>query len=99
MIGPVLGISAVIYFAYHVVQGERGLTAWLNLSQQVSAKRTEAKALAERREALENKVRMLHPETLDPDLLDERARRMLNYGRPDDIVVPFDSEGARFTEN
>ncbi len=90
IVGPVLGISAVIYFAYHVVQGDRGLTAWLNLNQQVAAKRAEAKTVAARRKALQNKVRMLHPETIDPDLLDERARRMLNYGRPGDIVIPYD---------
>ena len=29
---------------------------------------------------------LLHPENLDPDMLDERARLMLNFGHPDELV-------------
>ena len=28
-----------------------------------------------------------NPESLDPDMLDERARALLNYARKDDIIV------------
>ena len=40
-----------------------------------------------RRQAIEHRVRLLHPMSIDPDMLDERARLMLNYARPDDIVI------------
>ena len=33
--GPVLAISLVCYFAYHLFVGDRGLIAWLHLTQQL----------------------------------------------------------------
>ena len=35
VIGPVLGISAVTYFGFHAVQGDRGLMAWWKLRQHI----------------------------------------------------------------
>ena len=37
VIGPVLGICAVGYFAFHVVHGDRGLIAWWNIKQRGAA--------------------------------------------------------------
>lgn len=87
IVGPALGICAVIYFTYHAVHGDRGLIAWRHLSQKV---RTAREALAEasaRRHLLEHRIKLLNPDSLDPDMLEERARLMLNYGYPDDIVI------------
>ena len=87
VIGPVLGICAVGYFSFHVVHGDRGLIAWWKVKQRVAtAKQALAVSQAERR-ALENRVRLLEPGSLDPDMLEERARLMLNYGYADDIVI------------
>lgn len=87
VVGPVLGICAVAYFAYHAVQGDRGLIAWVNLKQRVAAARADLDDLTAQREVLEHRVSLLHPESLDPDLLDERARLMLNYGHATDVVI------------
>ena len=87
VIGPVLGVCAVGYFAFHVVHGDRGLIAWWDIKQRVvAAKETLAGARAER-ETLEHRVRLLHPGSLDSDMLEERARLMLNYGYADDIII------------
>lgn len=37
--------------------------------------------------ALERKVLKLRPESLDPDLLEERVRLVLGYTYPDEITV------------
>ena len=29
----------------------------------------------------------MHPETLDPDLLDEESRKTLNYSKPGEIII------------
>ena len=39
------------------------------------------------RESLERRVRLLYPQSLDPDMLDKSARRLLNYGLPDEVVI------------
>jgi cell division protein FtsB len=36
---------------------------------------------------LERKVSLLRPDNLDPDMLDERARAMLNYLHPRDLTL------------
>lgn len=43
--------------------------------------------LHKQRQTLENKVAMLRPGSIDPDLLEERARIMLGYQHPDELVV------------
>lgn len=87
VVGPVLGICAVGYFAYHGVQGDRGLMAWLKIKQRVVAAREALAQTRTEREVLENRVRLLNPGSLDPDMLEERARLMLNYGYKNDIVI------------
>jgi len=36
---------------------------------------------------LESRTALLRPDNLDRDMLDERARLMLNYSHPDDIII------------
>ena len=35
IVGPILGLGLICYFAYHLVEGDRGLIAWLNMSRQL----------------------------------------------------------------
>jgi cell division protein FtsB len=39
------------------------------------------------RQRIERDVALLQPENLDPDMLDERARAILNLAHPDDLVM------------
>ena len=87
VIGPVLGICVVAYFAYHVVQGDRGMIAWWNLKQRVAHARDALLEVSERRGKIEHRVSLLNPSSLDRDMLDERARLMLNYGHDNELII------------
>jgi len=87
VIGPVLGIALTGYFAYHLVEGERGFKAWLRLNGEIRTATANLEAVRAQRAALEVKVSNLRPEHVDPDLLDERIRATLNLVSPDDIVL------------
>lgn len=87
VIGPMLGVGAVVYFAYHAVNGDRGLMAWIELKDKVVAAETAAHMVAEERRAIANRAGLLHPEHLDPDMVEERARVMLNFAYAGDIVI------------
>ena len=93
IVGPVLGVCFAAYFGYHAFHGQRGVMAFLRLKQDVAQARAAEAAVAERRRTLEHRVGLLNPATLDPDMLDERARLMLNYGRDDEIVIFTDPPG------
>ncbi len=86
-IGPTVGACLFGYFVYHAIEGDRGIMAWLRISQQFAeSKGTLARLVGERQE-IEHRVALLSPSSIDPDLLDERARLMLNVAEPDDRLV------------
>lgn len=94
VIGPVIGISFVVYFGYHVLHGDRGLIALRHLTQTVESANQVNDSISEKRIALAKRVSLLYSGSLDPDMLEEQARVMLNYGFADDIVVMFASNGG-----
>lgn len=87
VIGPFLGLTAVVYFGYHTVQGDRGLFAWWRVKQEVRQAEETLTALQAERDRLDHRVQQLRPDHLDPDMLEERARVMLNMGRDDEVIV------------
>ena len=87
VIGPVLGFCAVGYFAYHSVEGDRGLFALVRLSEQIQEARAQLDELSAERKALDRRVANLRPDHLDPDMLDERVRLILNLARPDELII------------
>lgn len=87
ILGPLLGIVTVAYFVYHTVHGERGVLAYLQLREQVSAASENLAELKTEKQHWERRVHLLHPASLDRDMLDERVRLMLGYARADDLVI------------
>lgn len=87
VIGPILGISLVVYFAYHLIQGDRGMAAWVALSQQVRDAKTVLVSVETERKTIEQRVDLLRPDHLDRDMLDERVRATLNLVGPHEVVI------------
>ncbi len=87
---PLLGAFAFSYFAYHAVEGDRGLRSWMKLRQEIATARITEAELAAERGAMERRVALLRPESLDPDMLEERARAVLNLAHPDERVIFLD---------
>jgi cell division protein FtsB len=85
--GPVLGVSLMCYFGFHLVQGERGLLAWLRLTQEIKVAQTKLSQLDGERTRLDRRASLLRPEHLDRDMLDEQARATLNLVAPNEIVI------------
>jgi len=77
----------IAYFAYHAYTGDHGLVARANYEQEMQALKAELAALTAQRRALENKVSLLDARRLDPDMLDEQARRELNFIHAKDLVL------------
>ncbi len=94
MIGPIIGLMVACYFAYHLVEGDRGLLAWGRLSDELKAAKERAVASRDAREAEARRVFQMRSEHLDPDLLDERARAALNLVGPGEVVVQEPNEAS-----
>lgn len=89
IIGPLMGAAMMAYFGYHAVQGDRGLLAWWNLRYEIVKTDFELAQVTEEKQALEHRVALLSPASLDRDMLEERARVMVGSVAPDDTVVPM----------
>ncbi len=83
-----MGAAMMAYFGYHAVQGDRGLIAWWNLRYEIEKTNTDLARVTAEKQAMENRVALLRPQSLDRDMLEERARLMLGMMRPDDLVIP-----------
>lgn len=67
----------ILYFILHSLNGERGVFAYIRLNSKLKEQHSTLIALVLERQNLEKQVHLLHPKTLDLDLLDEIARRDL----------------------
>ena len=83
----VLAASVIGYFGYHALHGERGFLAWRELKGDLVVARSVEAEIAEQRSRLERRTALLRGDNLDPDLLEERARVLLGYGHPNDLVI------------
>jgi cell division protein FtsB len=84
---PLLACGLGGYFGYHLEIGDHGLKSRADLERRKQVLDGEVAGLKEVRQRLERDVSLLRPESLDPDMLDERARAILNLAHPDDLVM------------
>jgi len=75
------------YFGYHAYHGNHGIVASRAFEQEAMQLERERNALRATREGWERRIALLKPESLDPDLVDELARRDLFFAHPNDLVV------------
>ncbi len=88
-----LAFGVIGYFTYHSVEGERGLRAWFAVKHEITLARAELADLRADQKILERRVMLLRPESLDLDMLEERARAVLNLGHPDELVILLPRHG------
>ncbi len=84
---PLLGVAILVYLGFNLMNGQRGFVSLLHVKGEIVAAESVLVAERARREQLEHAVSMLRPDSLDVDLLDERARSVLNFSHPNDFVI------------
>ena len=77
----------IAYFCYHSFSGQRGFIAFLRLNKDIKEKVIELSSLEKERQSIENKVKLLYPNTLDIDMLDEIARREMGLIAKEEKVI------------
>ncbi|XVN40571.1 MAG: septum formation initiator family protein [Rickettsia endosymbiont of Argas persicus] len=74
------------YFVFHCIYGNKGIIAYLKVNRQLEKAYDELKLLRAERVELEHNVKLLRPESLDKDMLDEQARKVLGVASPNEQV-------------
>src|SRR5687767_3122689 len=75
------------YFSWHYYYGSRNLAVLAQTENKVLELQAALQKEVDTRQRLESKVALLRPEHIDPDLLDEVARRILDYGSASERIV------------
>ena len=79
------------YFSYFAIKGDRGLFKYFYLQDRI-AEATKIQNNYERQKSeLEQKVKLISSSSLDLDLLDERARAVLNVIGEDEFIIIDDA--------
>lgn len=92
---PLACLLIVGYFAYHAVEGDYGLFALGKLEDRVAKLEGELADARGEREKMEAHVALMRPDSLDKDMIDERAREALNMADAKDIVIFLDPQDRR----
>lgn len=79
--------GALFYFIFHATYGDRGAIAYFTLSKNLEESLQKLEDLRVERLAIEHKVNLLKSSTLDSDFLDEEARRILGYAKPNEEII------------
>jgi cell division protein FtsB len=92
---PLLCVVAILYFAFHTVQGRHGLRAYMEYGSNLDALETKAASTKDTRAQMENQRILLQSRAVDPDYLDELARKKLNYMTENEKVIDLPTPSNR----
>ena len=82
----VILVLGCVYFAYHLIQGDRGLLSWMGLRNEILQTQILLDKARNDQKKIEQKVKLLSPETLDLDLLEEQNRKVLGLTYPGEMI-------------
>ena len=80
-------MSLLGYFGWHSYYGPRSFDQRDALAARAADLDAKLAILRSERSALERKVSLMRPQSIDPDMLDELARTTLDYGKPGELIV------------
>jgi cell division protein FtsB len=75
------------YFGVNAYTGKNGINARQELDQQIADLASEVLRVKAERARWERRVALLKADRIDPDMLDERARQLLNYLDPHEVTI------------
>jgi cell division protein FtsB len=82
----VFAAAFIGYFGVNAFTGNHGLRAQIDLDQQMASMQEELRQVKAERALWERRVALLRSDKIDPDMLDERARSLIGYVDPRDLV-------------
>ena len=86
---PAIALVLLLVFIAYAIIGPNGILAWGDYSRQVKQRQAELKMLKAQKGALENRVKLVDPRRVDPDMADELVRKELGVTHPDEVIVPL----------
>lgn len=80
-------LVCLLIMAGYSLAGPSGVLAWAENQRLLAERRAEVVVLTKQRDELRNRVALLDPRHMDPDLAGELLRSNLNVAHPDEMVM------------
>jgi cell division protein FtsB len=80
------------YFGANAYSGNRGLKAKEDIDRQMAALNVELGRLKLEHAQWDRRIALLKSDDIDPDMLDERARALLDYVDRGDLTMMYDAK-------
>lgn len=93
--GPILAICLLGYFVYHLIQGERGVISWMRLNQKIVLAGEKLSQAQTEQTSLAHRVKLMRPDSLDLDMLEEQAREKLGVANSGELIIHDRSLGVK----
>jgi len=90
----VLAALLIGYFGVNAYNGNHGLKAKQEIDRQTATLTAELTTLQGERKQWERRIALLRSDNIDPDMLDERARALLDYVDANDLVMMIKPDKA-----
>jgi cell division protein FtsB len=87
----VMSALLIGYFGVNAYSGNHGLKAKQDIDRQMATLSAELGRLQLKRAQWQRRIALLKPDNLDPDMLDERARALLDYVDANDLTLTIEA--------
>ncbi|MBJ3784352.1 FtsB family cell division protein [Devosia sediminis] len=88
-----LGFQA--YLGYSAISGQFGIASREDIQSDIEVLEDRSAALQAEIDAYRHRVSLLNPRHIDPDIVAERARALLNMAHADDVLVMVNPENGQ----
>lgn len=90
-----IALSVIFYFTFCTIFGPKGLFEYFALKNKIASKESIKSDLSAKMDAKQNLVDGMNLNSLDLDLLDEQARKVLGYSGKNEVVVYPDQKNKK----
>ncbi len=95
------------YLGFNVIGGQFGIQSQQQMRVDIETLKAQSASLAAEIDSYRNKASLFDAASLDPDILTEKARALLQMAQPNDLIVmtdpktglPISGSAAELTEN
>lgn len=80
-------VAMLSFFHWHATKGPRSLENHARQVAQLETRQADLAKVRAKRDAIEARVKLMRPESVDPDMASELVRKSLGYEKNNSIVV------------
>ena len=84
---PCVFLMITLYFTYHLIEGERGISRWFAINKELIEAEKILSYTQEQKEMLEKRVDLLSSKNLDADMFDETLRQELGLIEKEEYII------------